>query len=95
MREATQDYDLQEHLERCLRLDAQRTKPDRTRASISFMRAFILGRHQDELRLLEGLTGYEGLAESILLEKYCEEHGSLPKHVHLMKTRIQEGCSRA
>lgn len=93
MKKALESYDLHEHLERCLGLTAQRTQPDRTTASLPFMRTSVVSRRRNELQALAAMTGYALLAESMLLERYCEEHGTLPKHVELMKARIQQGSS--
>ena len=93
MKNTLQNYDLNGHLERCLNLKAQRTQPDRTTASLPFMRTSVVSRRSNELQALTAVTGYALLAESMLLERYCDEHGALPKHVELMKTRIQQGSS--
>jgi len=93
MKKALQSYDLHEHLERCLGLIAQRTQPDRTTASLPFLRTSVVSRRRDELEALAAMTGYALLAESMLLEQYCDEHGTLPKHVELMKARIQQASS--
>jgi hypothetical protein len=89
MKRALQSYDLHSHLERCLELTAQRTAADRTTVSLAFMRTSVVGRRLNELRDLEAITGYAKLAESMLIEQYCQEHRTLPKHVELMKSRIQ------
>jgi hypothetical protein len=89
MKRALESYDLHSHLERCLSLTAQRTAPDRTTASLAFMRTSVLSHRASELRTLEAVTGYAKLAESMLIEQYCQEHRTLPKHVELMKNRIQ------
>jgi hypothetical protein len=93
VKEALQSYDMPGHLERCLGLKAQRTEPDRTTASLAFIRTGIINRHRSELEALEALTGYTKLAESMLLERHCDEHEALPKHVRLMKSRIEQGSS--
>ena len=93
MKEALQSYDIPGHLERCLSLKEQRTRPDRTTASLAFIRTAIVNRHRSELEVLEALTGYTKLAESMLLERHCQEHEVLPKHVQLMKSRIKQGGS--
>jgi len=58
------------------------------------MRTSVLSHRASELRALEEATGYTKLAESMLIEQYCQEHKALPKHVALMKNRIQQGSSK-